>query len=775
GNKKDDGGKNNDKKDKKSPDNKEGDGKGEKREGDKGGKVDRKDGDGKGQDRQNPVGKKGPPNGKNNNQKGPGPANKGANNNGRNAAPGGPVDGGKGKPGVFGFFGNFFNNDKESGGDDGGHQVIYKPPPVTDGNKLNEDQNNNSNLPFNLFGIALLNKNEGGTISNSVASMDGAVNNNTVTSAVRQPSVTDIYLTWPKADNGAFKTIYSDDASISKFNNEVFSGHTYASKNGLMRYLRIERGMVNTQNAATAITTAFGANSGDQLAGIIGTKIAPNADNTREILENSAYSATKYYDFLPEMRTYYNSSASEVGFFDWSVPNTALLPAGVSSADATNITKSTRRGMVVDGTSKRFVAGYLNWNFDTTKSELIVGYGAIGKAIDSGNSSGNSLYGAAFDMLDQGNSSFASRAGNIFVKDNMYGDTNNGIEGFILEGSVAGHPAGNISQGVIVDDGNAASSDSSVLNAHNNLGKTLRGYAAGFITRGSGTNPIGYWNDEDMGVEISIGNNSSMGGHFNLETTSSPSASTNIEGTFGNKNVLSNSYSAADAYISDQIYAMGQSGFAYGGNSVNNHDNLKKGVLVSSYSIIDSADRSTMQCTSCEHAHWGVWASEVTETTDPNTPNKIHMIPYVAGQVSSGLAGTIGLVDYAGVVLASVFDGSKVYHKTGSFTSQINVGARDIVNFRVTMPNVTGSTTKYFAQDNAIAANNDLIGSPQAVFSNMALDETNATFSTQVTDKVGTANGALFGNSAQDMGGNMNVTSGSLEINGVFIGHGTPQ
>lgn len=514
---------------------------------------------------------------------------------------------------------------------------------------------------------------------------------------------------------------------------------------------------------------------GTQRIGTIFGRVAPistwsTSAATSAALASSKSSTLTFYDFLPELDQFGNSS---FGFFDYNVADSRLVP-NTSSTQIGNL------GMAVDWTNHRFITGHLIWeNSPTTaisplKREMILAFGKT-------NNGGRLLDGHIYEFGSRYTANGADQgldAGFLRVVDAYSAANGAPFSGFIAEGILPTNDAldagdATFNTGVAGEHGTQALAvnnhmtdpTSGTRTNHTAAGSNeLKGYAAGFLI--TNTTPIGaattrtftrLASNTTSDVKISTNVADSTAAAFiQLENTANIVQDMYVN--FGNLAGVSadSAFLTDDLYAAEQSYAtyLGLSGvFAnYSGNAVDN------GALVSA-SLISDVDA---RCTSCEFVDWGVWAGEIDRSAAGFEIRDVaSMIPYVAGEVTQNLNGITGFsnptnVVYNGVMYGSVLDGSALTRTTGNFDAHINMNTRQLNSFN---GNFAGMNFGFSGATHAIAVAGD------AQFFNLSVAGTSSNGS--VSGKI---NGALFGPQAQDIAGNFAVSDSVKDAAGVYLG-----
>lgn len=516
---------------------------------------------------------------------------------------------------------------------------------------------------------------------------------------------------------------------------DLYTGFAYTTPSMNSFYYH----MVNT--SGEIVNAFFGRQLG---TGYLNTAMA----NTAALSGTEGTEGISYYMFAPDIISYEGRANTPLGFFDYGIKDIS----GNNIVNDHGRTGMTPFGIAMDYTNSRFLSGAIHWGPSTAGSrDLVMAFGKINNAPGA---TGPFLTGANFQFLKSGlvpNQS-GTTSGTIATSDNVfYGDGNGRIESFVVQGQA---PQGYRIEtpALRVDPGTIAVT--TVDETRHGTTKTLQGFSAGHMV----TTVNGNYNVDRMvsstdptGVEITVDpGTSNVSGTISLEKQGTPAVT--AVGNFGGAGTSS-------AYLSRDLYAA-QQGSVQLTDGVNaaRTDTSGKGFIVNASEISD-----VNACRTCEYAHWGVWAGETSTTLQGSggTAHTVAAVPYVAGEITQNLNGISGLpagqVTYNGTLIGSEHNptANTLDRVTGSFTSGINLGLRQVESF--TINNVGSITTPMNMTGGPVNINvtND------ALFNNIVLTGTGVS---------GVVNGALFGPMAENVGGNYIVNSTSVNGAGVFIG-----
>lgn len=321
------------------------------------------------------------------------------------------------------------------------------------------------------------------------------------------------------------------------------------------------------------------------------------------------------------------------------------------------------------------------------------------------------------------------------------------------------------SQAAVLDNAhglNATNFDSTrdIDHGGQRTGDEMRGFAGGLVKHVSGANK--YFSAQtssgdtsgDKITDVVIAPNLSAGGiqsssHVNVDLRSG-SGPASVDGTFGGTD---------SAYMNNRHYGAVQTSATVGGNSA-----------TTSHGFITTATEDktiTQKCTNCEYTHWGVWATNVSDGTDKYT---VEMMPYVAGQVTQNFdaakasaldaaTGNTGVANYTGATYGSFTDGTYVKNLQASMSAQVDLANRTVNDLQLNYGTVFGQDMNLHHNGTAV----NIADTGDAVFQNIALQNTGASVT-------GSANGALFGPNAEEIGGNFNASGTGIDAAGIYQG-----
>lgn len=165
------------------------------------------------------------------------------------------------------------------------------------------------------------------------------------------------------------------------------------------------------------------------------------------------------------------------------------------------------------------------------------------------------------------------------------------------------------------------------------------------------------------------------------------------------------------------------------------------------------------RCNNCDYAHWGIWAGEIGNAglVSDGDIARAEAVYYVAGEMTD--ATTLGAitdtsVNFNGVTAGAINDNGTLTHHTGAFGANVNFATRNVA--------VNNFTLGDYALTSGSASWD--VGH-QAFTGSLAIDD-----GTNFLN--GDMNGAFFGPSAEDMGGNFSVenSGGDITSSGVYLG-----
>lgn len=425
-------------------------------------------------------------------------------------------------------------------------------------------------------------------------------------------------------------------------------------------------------------------------------------------------SGRQFFSFLPDNEIYLSNSG-DLGFFDWNIINSQLLNyTGMASPSASS------KGMLVDWGKKSFLGGKLEWGSGTLK----VAYGKV-------------LSGQAVGRLFQYEGLTGTNAGgtlNIFG-DEIYG-SGGVVDGFIASGDI--HDA-NLSIETPMMSSNQPAYTNNYINGTN--ANLPFGYMSGFIVNDNDGN-VDYNRYWQQGFAFTKNANGQIdGATLNLHKISGMGP-TNAYADFGRT-----STSGLYSYIDDSTYALEQVNIPNGG----------QGVMVSGNLV------SNLGCSACKYVHWGVWAAETNVTSGTSTNVDIaHMMPYIAGTITDNVnLPNLVSANYSGSVFGNILNGSGLSGHTGAMNATIQLGNGSAATINTGDLNITGFGGYSFENSASIAFD----GAGQVRFDNAAITGAGITG--------GSINGALFGPSAENFGGNFKFDAGSVQGTGVYLGNQT--
>ncbi|MFZ4125803.1 MAG: FecR domain-containing protein [Rickettsiales bacterium] len=455
---------------------------------------------------------------------------------------------------------------------------------------------------------------------------------------------------------------------------------------------------------------------------------------------SSATNGITYFKFAPDLLTFNGVlSTPQLGFFDYEVLN-------IGAAAFTGV-RDTSFGLAADFANKRFLTGFIDWSGATANRDIALAFGSVGS---SGTDA--ALSGVIYDFSQSGSSltSIATKTGSINSgAGTLYGNGNSQIEALMIEGTA---PLGQtiLTPAIRVGAGDV---DSSIDENRTSGTNQMKGFAAGYIGVNTAGTPVikNVWNTQSGGVTVTT-NSAGSTTVASLALVDKTNSSKTVNAQFGTNN-------AQSAYLSNDLYAAQQSGVTYGGDFAGTGTNGNYG---GSGFIANAEALSNVgnQCTSCEFVHWGVWAGNVNRTPTGGTAltDSTYVVPYVAGQVTDvANIPSVGTVNYTGAMYGSEFNSSTstLERVEGDFTAGINLSTRQVTSF-------SGDVGSF--------SNMVMTGGPANI---SASGPANFNFSVVDTgmSATGAVNGALFGPTADNIGGNYSITgTGGINGTGVYLG-----
>ncbi|MBN67133.1 MAG: hypothetical protein CMM94_06155, partial [Rickettsiales bacterium] len=514
------------------------------------------------------------------------------------------------------------------------------------------------------------------------------------------------------------------------------------------------------------------------------------------------YGGISSFHFLPEILT----PGTEFGFFD-----VAAVPGG--SWGRGEITSN--QGMLFDWDAGKFLFTHLDWDGSrTSASSGVAGiYAAYGKLknMSAGdfNFSGTDFMGGnmvnvAKVYQSSTQETYSDTAiktgtvhidtGNIFVTAPR-ASNERPIDGMVVQtiyDELEGGTSLDSIQPITYSPTQHAYTGPDVRNTHTN--STHKGFTGGFVSvidrtaapvaihrafinygqnssTGVGTVKINYFEgtpqagDENVGALIGA-----------TDPTTPYGSATGADDIFTEWGVSNNPATGrANTYITKRLFAARNGYINYRGSSVLNIASADdpQGVIIGA----GKNDGGAAMCNSCKFTHWGAWS---IGNPDPSNANKnivAPAVPYVAGEMSQELSSIITAnswdsttITYSGDVAATHHDlaGNTLSNTFGNFSTDINMGTREIENFDINSSPVSLSCAGASACGNTVIS-----GTGDASFVNVTLNGSDG-----VNTLDGIANGALFGPNATEIGGNFyyndNGGQGNAPNNvqgtGIYIG-----
>jgi hypothetical protein len=391
-------------------------------------------------------------------------------------------------------------------------------------------------------------------------------------------------------------------------------------------------------------------------------------------------------------------------------------------------------GLIVDWQRQQFLGGSLTIDSTNNRYELTAAFGDVnGVSVLDGQ-----LFSFESNYMNEG----VYGVGTL-TADTAYGDGTT-VDGFILNSD---YDVGNTGTGLlprldinpavitpVVDPITLASF------ADRTETESLKGFAAGHIHRnvtGGGSF-----------MKVTSGNNllnvaiNKTAGDIGAAFTLSNGGGFNIYAEFGSEG----SSLGDSVFIADDAYAMEQGTMEMGGtpSAVD---------AVSGFLVSEVVAEQT--CNTCQYTHWGVWAAKIDEAAGDGQidtfRDTVNLLPYVVGNYSTTteVAAQAGLaINHNGMMFGSlVANGIDISHHYGNFNLSGTFG---------TGFNFNGNFAGFNMFSSGITHSN--------VFS------ASLTVSGNGESGSGDINGAFFGPSAQEVGGNFGFNTTSYDAGGIFIG-----
>lgn len=443
-----------------------------------------------------------------------------------------------------------------------------------------------------------------------------------------------------------------------------------------------------------------------------------------------------YYKFLPDLKTYYSGAVTSPGNLNWNIISSQVLPSGVSSPNASAMVAN--KGLLVDWDRNAMLGGSLNWS----AGKLQTAYGNVRES----SSDTDILYGQILDYQGVG----SVRDGFFRAdRENVFGTASN-VSGFLLQGSMF-DPFETL-------DTPAMKTSTAYTNSYvNNVSGagTPFGYMAGFLFQDVGnvngsTSISKYWNTNYHGLTFAGSGDNIQGLSANLDKIG---GGTSIQAGFGINSSGGSNPSAISASIAGNVYALEQGKMEYGGT---NSNGIIDGALITSSQLTDSS----IQCSACNYVHWGVWAAEINNNVSGATMQvDSTLMPYISGQVTPTMPST-GTAVYSGIAIGNLLTGATLSNVQGTLNATINLDGAS--------SSIAANALSITGIGNYTLQNAGIINVGSGSFSGAALDT--AIGATTITG--GSINGALFGPSANNLGGNFqfNDSVNSVQGTGVYLG-----
>ncbi len=271
---------------------------------------------------------------------------------------------------------------------------------------------------------------------------------------------------------------------------------------------------------------------------------------------------------------------------------------------------------------------------------------------------------------------------------------------------------------------------------------THTGFAGGFVSMDGGAYIEEAYSDV-AGGSVNEGVSIQVNPNLNYINAS-------MEANVGGVAITPISYSTAGMGDGEVLHTTAYAAEHFGGND---------GVIVS-----DVIADPQFRCLDCDYVHWGIWAGDIGDVGGSVGNEYAKGIKYVAGQMATGielntlstLAGaqpSLQSVDYDGKTVGTILQGSNLTHHIGDFGANVNFQTRtvNVDTFTLGDYSLTGGAATWAANDQAFTG---------------ALSVDNGAGSSMS----GNINGAFFGSSAEDIGGNYILNGTGVEASGIYLG-----
>lgn len=287
-----------------------------------------------------------------------------------------------------------------------------------------------------------------------------------------------------------------------------------------------------------------------------------------------------------------------------------------------------------------------------------------------------------------------------------------------------------------------------------------------------------------VAAETTFRTNLANGGEFNAAATAGSVAGTTYINTYINNNAANNSTTFVNSLQSAQDTAAGvNTGSKYAIDDIaipvgNVASQLIKQELFNNRSNLKNSmdTNKNTNCSTCSFVNWDVWAKVIPDNVSTTTTNlQAKLVPYVYGTPTQNIGVAVGggTATYTGTV-----QGNTLNTSTGVFTAQqsqfkidVDFSARTLSNLRNSgAPNGNGTNGMAFGAYNV--TNSAAINIPTGAGVNAAFNNAPLTVTGGSGSATGSISGALFGNTAQNIGGNFKIDDAGANTKGagLFIG-----
>ncbi len=169
----------------------------------------------------------------------------------------------------------------------------------------------------------------------------------------------------------------------------------------------------------------------------------------------------------------------------------------------------------------------------------------------------------------------------------------------------------------------------------------------------------------------------------------------------------------------------------------------------------DMTTNKAQHCNNCNFVNWDVWANVIPDTTSVTASTvQAKVVPYVFGSQTTTIPGTVPSpinATYNGATTINVNNGGTITSQQGTISASITLnGSATLTGLSFNVPQTGGSLS--------LSGGSVGIGT---TFNGISVAGGGFT---------GTVNGALFGPSAENIGGNMNFSGNGMTGAGVYVG-----